>query len=247
MTAYYSSIKKNRIFEFVIITASMKIITINTTIDLPWHEIINTTEKDFYDLPLTGVDYVVVSGGDGLLRRIIEYIIFSGQHKPKIIIDAKGSFNVIAKRHLIPKLSKVLSKIKAGEPLQTKWQDVYKLNDFVFLFSAGNMFDALHIHLSEILRVGFLQKGPLKYALSAILLLPVVILTTPFLLFSSKRFFVFTPFKLFNFRNFYTKPGYLKFDLKNAYNILEIDGDLVIVKNPVIEIKHLDQIEIVYK
>ncbi len=225
----------------------MKIIVINTIVELPSHEVINTTEQAFYDMPLAGVDYVIVSGGDGLLRRIIEYIIFSGQHKPKIIIDAKGSFNVIAKRHLIPKLSKVLTKLEAGEELQTKWQDVYKLNEYVFLFSAGNMFDALHIHLSEILRVGFLSKGPLKYLISSILLLPIILLTTPFLLFSKKRFFVFTPYKLFNFMNFYTKLDKLNIDLKNGYNLLEIDGDLIIIKEPEINIKRLDKIEIVYK
>jgi len=223
----------------------MKFIVINTKIDLNNHQIIHTDEKSFYDMNLSGVDYVIVSGGDGLLRRIIEYIIFSGQPKPKIIIDAKGSFNVIAKRHLIPKLSKTLQKIEEGEVLQTKKQDVYKLNDFVFLFSAGNMFDALHIHLSEMLRIGFLSKGPLKYILSAILITPVIILTTPFLLFSKKRFFIFTPVKLFNFRNFYTNPRQLKIDLKNYYNLLEIDGDLVILKDRYISIKRIDTIEIV--
>ncbi|HFX18115.1 MAG TPA: hypothetical protein ENK64_03125, partial [Flavobacteriales bacterium] len=204
-------------------------------------------EHDFYNLSLKNVDYVIVSGGDGLLRRVIEYIIFSGQHKPKIIIDAQGSFNVIAKRYLIPKVNKVLIKIEKNEPLQTKAHDVYKLNEYVFLFSAGNMFDALHIHLSEILRIGFLSKGPLKYFISMILLLPVIILSTPFLIFSKKRFFIFTPVKGFNFLNFYSKINELKIDLKNGYNLIEIDGDLVILKDNLIDIKHLDTIDIVYK
>ena len=225
----------------------MKFIAINTEVTLSNHEVVNTTEREFYDISLSGIDYVIVSGGDGLLRRIIEYIIFSGQPKPKIIIDAKGSFNVIAKKHLVPKLRKTLEKIEAGKMPETKKQDVYKLNDFVFLFSAGNMFDALHIHLSEILRIGFLSKGPLKYFVSSILISPIILLTTPFLMFSKKRFFVFTPFKLFNFLNFYTRVNSLKIDLKNSYNLLEIDGDLVILKASVLEIKHLDTIEIVYK
>jgi len=223
----------------------MKFVVINTNISLENHEVIHTDEKSFYDMQLLGVDYVIVSGGDGLLRRIIEYIIFSGQPKPKIIVDAKGSFNVIAKRHLIPKLSKTLNRISEGESLKTKNLTVYKLNDFVFLFSAGNMFDALHIHLSEMLRIGFLTKGPLKYFISALLISPIILLTTPFLLFSKKRFFVFTPVKLFNFRNFYTNPQGLKIDLKNAYNILEIDGDLIVLKDRFVRIKPIDDIEIV--
>ena len=225
----------------------MKFIVINTKVSLSGHDVINTTEKEFHDLSLKDVDYLIISGGDGLLRRIIEYIIFSGQPKPKIIIDAKGSFNVIAKKHLVPKLSKTLKKIEAGEMPETKSQDVYKLNDFIFLFSAGNMFDALHIHFSEMLRIGFLAKGPLKYFVSTILLLPVMLPVIPFLLFSKKRFFIFTPFKSFNFMNFYTKVDSLKIDLKNGYNLLEIDGDLVIIKESVLDIKRLDTIEIVYK
>ena len=159
----------------------MKFVAINTRVSISGHEVVNTTEKAFYNILLKDVDYVIISGGDGLLRRIIEYIIFSGQPKPKIIIDAKGSFNVIAKKHWVPPLSKVLKKIEAGENPSTKPQDVYKLNDYVFLFSAGNMFDALHIHLAEMLRVGILSKGPVKYLLSSLLVLPIALITTPFL------------------------------------------------------------------
>ncbi len=225
----------------------MKFIAINTKVTISGHEVVHTNETGFYDMLLKDVDYVIVSGGDGLLRRIIEYIIFSGQHKPKIIIDAKGSFNVIAKKHLVPKLSKIIKKIESGEQPETKLQDVYKLNDYIFLFSAGNIFDALHIHLSEILRVGILKKGPLKYLISSIFVLPVFLLTTPFLLFSKKRFFIFTPFKSFNFMNLYTKPEQLTIDLGNSYNIMEIDGDLIILKDSVVRIKRLDTIEIVCK
>lgn len=223
----------------------MKFVVINTQIDLPQHQVVHTNENDFQEMQLSDVDYVIVSGGDGLVRRIIQYIIFSGQHKPKIIIDAKGSFNVIAKKHLIPKLSKVLAKIEAGEDLRTKQQPVYKLNSHIFLFSAGNVFDALHIHLSEILRIGFLRKGVLKYMISALLISPIVLLTYPFLLFSKRRFFIFTPFKLFNFMNFYTKVESLEIDLKNGYNLLEIDGDLIVLEESKIKIKHIDNIEIV--
>ncbi len=223
----------------------MKFIAINKDISLPNHEVIATSEKDFYQMTLSGIDYLIISGGDGLLRRVIQHIIFSGQPKPKIIIDAKGSFNVIAKKHLLPKISKILKKIEHGETLKTKQQDVYKLNNHIFLFSAGNVFDALHIHLSEILRVGFLKKGALKYLISSILILPVSIVTLPFILFSKKRFFIFTPFKLGNFKNFHTSVNHLKIDLKNDYNLLEIDGDLIIIQEPFVEIKRIDTVEIV--
>ncbi len=223
----------------------MKFIAINTEVKINRHEVIVTGEKDFYNMQLSGVDYIIVSGGDGLLRRIIQYIIFSGQPKPAIIIDAKGSFNVIAKKHLIPKLNKVLKRIEAGEKLQTKKQDVYKLNEHVFLFSAGNMHDALHIHLSEILRVGWLKNGPWKYLISFLFMLPIAVVTLPFLIFSKKRFFILTPFKVGNFKNLYTKIEHLQIDLKNPYNLIEIDGDLIIIEDSFIDIKLIDSVDIV--
>jgi hypothetical protein len=223
----------------------MKFIVINTRISLSGHQIIHTTEKEFYEMPLSGVDYIIVSGGDGLLRRIVQHIIFSGEKKPAVIIDAKGSFNVIAKKHFIPKLNKVLKKIESGEKLHTKNQDVYKLNNHIFLFSAGNLHDALHIHLSEILRVGFLKKGALKYIISSLFVIPVALLTLPFLLFSKKRFFIITPVKFGNFMNIYSKIDSLKIDLGSEYNLLEIDGDLIILQDRHIKINLIDSIKIV--
>jgi len=223
----------------------MKFIVINTRITLSGHQIIHTTEKEFYEMPLSGVDYIIVSGGDGLLRRIVQHIIFSGEKKPAVIIDAKGSFNVIAKKHFIPKLNKVLKKIESGEKLHTKNQDVYKLNNHIFLFSAGNLHDALHIHLSEILRVGFLKKGALKYIISSLFVIPVALLTLPFLLFSKKRFFIITPVKFGNFMNIYSKIDSLKIDLGSEYNLMEIDGDLIILQDRHIKINLIDSIKIV--
>lgn len=223
----------------------MNIIAINKEVEIKNHKVISTTEKGFHDLQLANIDYLIVSGGDGLLRRIIESVIFSGENKPKIIIDPQGSFNVVAKKHYVSKLDKILKKIASGESLKVKNQDVYKLNDHVFLFSAGNLHDALHIHLAEILRIGLLKKGILKYLISTIFVLPIALVTLPFLVFSKKRFFIITPLKSFNFMNLYTKVRHLKVDLKNDYNLLEIDGDLIIIQDRFIEIKYIDEIEIV--
>ncbi len=225
----------------------MKIISINKEVEIKNHDIINTDERNFYETDLDGVDYVIVSGGDGLLRRIIQSIVIEGKHKPKIIIDAQGSFNVIAKKYFVPKLEKILKKLENKEKPEVKKQDIYRLNDHIFLFSAGNMHDALHIHLSEILRIGWLKKGFLKYLISGLLVLPIAIITLPFLLFSKKRFFIFTPYKLFNFMNLYSKVNELNIDLKNEYNLIEIDGDLLIVEKKAIKIKRIDQIDIVVK
>ncbi len=225
----------------------MRIVSVNKDIKISNAEVIAVDEKAFDNISLQNIDYVIISGGDGLLRRIIEKIINKGKERPTVIIDAQGSFNVIAKRYMIPKLEKVLQKLENNEALQKRNLDVYRLNNHIFLFSAGNLTDALHIHLSEILRVGFLKKGALRYLISGLFVLPITILTFPFLIFSKKRFFIFTPFKLINFKNHYTKIKQLHFDIQNEYNILEIDGDLVILQERFIDIKKLDEIEIVVK
>jgi diacylglycerol kinase family enzyme len=225
----------------------VKIVTVNNNYKIEGAENIIVNESEFDHISLEGVDYVIISGGDGLLRRIIEKILHKGQTKPVVIVDAKGSFNVIAKRYMIPKVQKVIAKLEKGELPETRRLDVYQLNNHTFLFSAGNVMDALHIHLSEILRFGFLKKGPWRYLISGIFILPITVLTFPFILFSKKRFFIFTPFKMINFKNHYTKISHLHLDIENAYNILEIDGDLVILKERYIDIKKRDEIEIVIK
>jgi len=225
----------------------LKILAINNNYRIKGAKTIPLSEKEFRDISLEGVDYIIISGGDGLLRRIIEKIINKGKERPIVIIDAKGSFNVIAKRYMIPKIEKVINKLEQGEIPDTKKLDVYQLNQHIFLFSAGNVTDALHIHLSEILRIGILKKGALRYLISGIFILPISLLTFPFILFSKKRFFIFTPFKMINFRNHYTKIDHLHFDVENEYNILEIDGDLVILEERYIDIRKKDEIEIVVK
>jgi len=225
----------------------LKIVTINNDYKIKGAQSLSVSEKEFGNIPLENIDYIIVSGGDGLLRRIIEKIIKKGKERPVIIIDAKGSFNVIAKRYMIPKVQKVIRKLEKGEELDYRNLDVYKLNQHIFLFSAGNVTDALHIHLSEMIRLGILKKGPWRYLISGLFVLPVTILTFPFLLFSKKRFFIFTPFKMINFRNHYTKIDHLRFDVENEYNILEIDGDLVILEDRFIDIRKIDEIQIIVK
>ncbi len=226
----------------------LKIIVVNNHYEIRGAKCIPVKEKEFDTVPLDGVDYVIISGGDGLLRRIIQKILSKNMAKPPvIIIDAKGSFNVIAKRYMIPKIKKVIKKLEQGEELDTRDLDVYRLNKHIFLFSAGNVTDALHIHLSEMIRLGILKKGPWRYILSGLFVLPVTLLTFPFILFSKKRFFIFTPFKMINFRNHYTKIDHLHFDVENEYNILEIDGDLIILEERFIDIERMAQIKIIVK
>jgi len=195
---------------------------------------------------LNDADYILISGGDGMLRRSVAALSrFSDL--PPVIFNPTGSFNVIAKLHRISPVKKILQKIKTDIPLQITQRPYYHLNDEIFLFSAGNMGDLNHIFLSESLRFGWLKNGVLKYLLAFLFLLPMHLITTPFMLASKRRFFIFAPFSVIKkFGSFYGKvPHELSIDLDNEYNFIELDGDIVPIKESSIKIDHAGEIELV--
>jgi hypothetical protein len=190
-------------------------------------------------------DYIIISGGDGTIRRVITAL----QHIPHsaaFILNPTGSFNVVAKLHKVPKMEKVLDTLAAGETLQTQKHHYYTLNNEVFLFSAGNMGDLQHIFLAETLRFGLLKANMFKYVLAVLFLLPLHLIMTPFMLLSSKRFFIFTPaYIIKKFGSFYGQVNEMRIDLENEYNFVELDGDIVTIQESVLHIKPAGQIEIV--
>jgi len=154
---------------------------------------------------------------------------------------------VIAKIHRAPKIDKVLDMLSQGETPKVEKHHVFKLNDELFLFSAGNMGDLQHIALSETLRFGCLKHGIAKYILAALFLLPVHLIMTPFMLMSKTRFFIFTPLRFIKkLGTFYGEvPKELNIDLDNSYNMLELDGDVVNVKGRHLEIKQAGSVSVV--
>lgn len=224
----------------------MHILSIGKTIT---HDALEITNITFQDIPsnkeLKTFDYIIISGGDGSIRRVLKHL-YRLEKKPKIILNPTGSFNVIAKLHKVPKIEHVLDKLKHKEILKTKNQDIYRLNDEIFLFSAGNMGDLQHIFLSETLRFGLLKHGMFKYILAVLFLLPVHVIMTPFMLLSSQRFFIFTPASFIKkFGSFYGEVKDMKIDLKNGYNLIELDGDIVTIEESILTIGPVDSVEIV--
>ena len=194
-----------------------------------------------------GADYLIVHGGDGAVRRACAGL----QHcteKPALILNPTGSFNVLAKRHRIAPLDKILHTLASGNIPETTTQEIYGLNDQVFLFSAGNMGDMQHIFLSESLRVGILKKGAAKYLLAFVFLLPTHLLTTPFMMLSKRRFFIFTAIDIrLHIGNIYTyvpEEG-LKIQMEGAYHFVELDGDLVLIRDDCFSIEKIGEISIV--
>jgi len=225
----------------------MKILSIGKVLDFPALDITSITEAQLNPKEINNYDYIIINGGDGTIRRVVK-ALKELTKLPPFILNPKGSFNVIAKIHRVPKISKVLETLSHNKPLKTNKQKVYTLNQEVFLFSAGNMGDLQHIFLAETLRFGFLKKGLSKYLLSFFFLLPMHLILTPFMLLSPRRFFIFSPFSFIKkFGSFYGQVKQIKIELENHYNLIELDGDIVSIEEDILNISFLRELEIVIR
>ncbi len=224
----------------------MKILSIGKTIH---HNRLDITSIEASSLPehhdIELYNYIIINGGDGTIRRVLNQL-HNLDHIPIFILNPTGSFNVVAKIHRAPKIEKVLDALANGEIPKTQKHHLFKLNDEIFLFSAGNMGDLQHIFLSETLRFGVLRHGILKYILAVILLIPAHVIMTPFMLMSKSRFFIFTPARFIKkFGSFYGEVKEITIDLDNEYNMLELDGDIVTVHGKHLEIKQAGSVTVV--
>jgi hypothetical protein len=224
----------------------MKILSIGKTIHhdrLDITSIKSSSLYKHYDIEL--YKYIIINGGDGTIRRVIKQL-HDLDHMPIFILNPTGSFNVVAKLNRVPKIETVLDSIANGKTPKTKTQNIYKLNNEIFLFSAGNMGDLQHIFLSETLRFGLLKHGIFKYIIAVLFLFPVHLIMTPSMLMSKSRFFIFTPlYFIKKLGSFYGEVKNITIDLKNEYNILELDGDIIIVHERYLHIKKAGNISIV--
>ncbi len=191
-------------------------------------------------------DYIIINGGDGTIRRVLKQL-HTLQNIPTFILNPTGSFNVVAKIHRAPHIDTVLAMLSQGERPKIQKHHIFKINEELFLFSAGNMGDLQHIFLSETLRFGWLKHGIAKYILSVLFLLPVHVVMTPFMLLSKTRFFIFTPARFIQkLGSFYGEvPKALSIDLDNEYNMLELDGDIVTVHGKHLHIKQAGNVPVV--
>lgn len=190
-------------------------------------------------------DYIIISGGDGTIRRVVK-ILQNIPHSAAFILNPIGSFNVVAKLHKVPKIDTVLNTLVKHQTVKTQTQHYYALNDEIFLFSAGNMGDLQHIFLAETLRFGLIKNNMGKYILALLFLLPLHLIMTPFMLLSSNRFFIFTPASFIKkFGSFYGEVKEMTIELENTYNHLELDGDIVTIEDQCLYIKPAGEILIV--
>ncbi len=224
----------------------MKILSIGRTLS---HEHLDITSVETASLherhDIETYDYVIINGGDGTIRRVLGQL-HTLDSMPVFILNPTGSFNVVAKIHRAPEIDTVLAQLASGKGPKTQKHHLFKMNDELFLFSAGNMGDLQHIFLSETFRFGWLRHGILKYILAALFLLPAHIVMTPFMLMSRTRFFIFTPLRFIKkFGSFYGEVQEIDIDLDNEYNMIELDGDIVNVKGRHLSIRKAGNIRVV--
>ena len=224
----------------------MRILSIGKTVQHDTLSITSIEESALASYPnIEEFNYIIINGGDGTIRRVIK-TLHTVEHQAVFILNPTGSFNVIAKLHRVPNLSTALENLKNEITPAHQTQQYYSLNDEIFLFSAGNMGDLQHIFLAETLRFGILKKGITKYILSILFLLPLHLIMTPFMLLSPRRFLILTPLKFINkFGSFYGRvEKEIQIDLENHYNLIELDGDVVTIKESILNIKYAGQINI---
>lgn len=226
----------------------MRILSIGKTIQ---HDTLNITSIEASALQahpeIETYQYIIISGGDGTIRRVIK-ALQGIQHSAIFILNPIGSFNVVAKLHKVPKIKNILDSLANEETLKSQKHHYFTLNEEVFLFSAGNMGDLQHIFLSETLRFGVLKGSMFKYVLASLLLLPIHLIMTPFMLLSSQRFFIFTPAGFIKkFGSFYGEVQEMTIDLENDFNFVELDGDVVTIQESILHIKPAGYISIVTK
>ncbi|MEA3455935.1 MAG: diacylglycerol kinase family protein [Campylobacterota bacterium] len=224
----------------------MKILSVGKEIDYEGLDIVSIKESSLQEQhDIECYDYIIINGGDGTIRRVLRQL-HSLRSPPRFILNPTGSFNVVAKIHRVPPIKNILKKLAHDEPVKIEKHHLFRLNDDVFLFSAGNMGDLQHIFLSETLRFGWLEHGISKYLLAALFLFPVHLIMTPFMLLSSKRFFIFTPMRFIKkFGSFYGEVNEITIDLDNEYNMLELDGDIVTVHGRHLHIRQAGNVPIV--
>lgn len=224
----------------------MRILSIGKVLRHQGLDITSTQESKLSTFPnVETYDYIIISGGDGSIRRVVK-TLQNIKHSATFILNPIGSFNVIAKLHKVPKVEQVLNALANGETPQSQKYRYFNLNDEVFLFSAGNMGDLQHIFLSETLRFGILKNGMGKYILSILFLLPLHLIMTPFMLLSRNRFFIFTPASFIKkFGSFYGEVKEMTIELEDAYNHIELDGDIVTIEAKYLHIRPAGIIDIV--
>ena len=200
-----------------------KVLAVNHEVNLESCDYTFITESELYSCSVESYDYVIVTGGDGLLRRVVSWIHRTIPHSdtsPVVLLNPKGTSNIYRKFHNCASIQQFQSYLKGTTSIKVKACPYYSLNDEIFLFSAGNSFDLACIKLSEKLRP-FLS-GFSRYFCSGMIITPILFYYLAKQLLNSNIFFIFKlPFRQLKGR---TIP-------QNGAVDFQLDGDIVHIPN----------------
>ncbi|MFP4332504.1 MAG: diacylglycerol kinase family protein [Campylobacterales bacterium] len=211
-------------------------------------DIVSIEEGELSCVDIESFEYILVSGGDGAIRRVVEYMAKNNIKMPKLIVDPEGTFNMIYKLYRIKTPEDILEKIAQESALKEVDRNYFSVNsDHYFIFSAGNSLDMIYIILSDLFRVGFLVKSKLRYLISIIFLLPLIVIMIPFFLVVKKYFLVFNgyDFRLKSILNIHLNPSEVRIELDSDYNIWQMDGDIVVVRSKSNHIKKAGRLKLI--
>lgn len=220
--------------------STINVLSVNGDMDIEGIEVFSVKDSEIASIELARYDYLIISGGDGAIRRCVEAIYKRGDKIPPIIINPEGTFNLICKAYGIKSPKEILEKAVKNQEIKFRMKEFFSVNDkHIFVFSAGNSLDMLYIVLSDLFRVGLIARSKIRYFFSIFFLLPLMLVAVPIFLFIKSYFFVFNIYKLGikRFCNLYFDEQLIEIKSNSDYNIWQMDGDIVIVrsKNSVIK------------
>eukprot|EP01022_Parablepharisma_sp_SALTPOND_P024208 TRINITY_DN53277_c0_g3_i1.p1 TRINITY_DN53277_c0_g3~~TRINITY_DN53277_c0_g3_i1.p1 ORF type:complete len:789 (+),score=28.01 TRINITY_DN53277_c0_g3_i1:656-3022(+) len=225
-----------------------RVLCVNKEFDQQGLEVVSIKESELESVDIESFEYLLVSGGDGAIRRVVEFMAKKSINMPKLIVDPEGTFNMIYKLYRIKDPKTILEKIANNESIEEIERNYFSVNsDHYFIFSAGNSLDMIYIILSDLFRVGFLVKSKLRYLFSIIFLLPLMVMMIPFFLVVKKYFLIFNgyDFKLKNILNIHLNPDEVRLELDSDYNIWQMDGDVVVVRSKSNHIKKAGRLKLI--
>ena len=225
-----------------------RVLCVNKEFEQHGLEVVSIKESELSSVDIESFEYLLVSGGDGAIRRVVEFMAKNSIKMPKLIVDPEGTFNMIYKLYRIKESKTILEKIAKNETLKEMERNYFSVNsDHYFIFSAGNSLDMIYIILSDLFRVGFLVKSKLRYLFSIIFLLPLMVMMIPFFLVVKKYFLIFNgyDFKLKNILNIHLNPDEVRLELDSDYNIWQMDGDVVVVRSKSNHIKKAGRLKLI--
>ncbi|HBB40556.1 MAG: hypothetical protein COW73_08275 [Nitrospirae bacterium CG18_big_fil_WC_8_21_14_2_50_70_55] len=122
---------------------------------------------------LRAFSHLLVTGGDGAVRRACGTMVRAGVVLP-VILHPTGTSNILHTLLRLGSAAPILARLRAGAGVAEIAQPLHTIGGEPFLFSAGDLLDRGYMVVAERLRIGPLTASRWRYALPAPLLVPAL-------------------------------------------------------------------------